>query len=84
MDSFANSVKDISSSIFGFDRTRLEGITKEDREWREKPDEKYTTLLGRLFSPRDSLILIGTTFGRNQIHPDVWIETVFNRYNLHP
>jgi len=82
LDSFAYSVKDVSSSIFGFDRIRLEGITKEDREWRERPDEKYSDLLGKSFSPRDSLILIGTTLGRNQIHSDIWVETVFNRYNL--
>lgn len=82
LDSFANSVKDVSNCIFGFDRNRLEGITKEDREWREMPDERYSFLLGKKFSPRDSLILIGTIFGRNQIHPDVWVETVFNRYSL--
>ena len=82
LDSFANSVKDVSSSIFGFDRNKLEGITKEDRQWREKADKKYSTLLGKNFSPRDSLILIGTTLGRNQIHHDIWVETVFNRYSL--
>jgi hypothetical protein len=81
LDSFANSVKDVSNSIFGFDRSRLEGITKEDRIWRETPDERYTSLLGKSFSPRDSLILIGTTLGRNQIHPDIWVESVFNRYD---
>jgi hypothetical protein len=82
LDSFANSVKDVSNIIFGFDRNKLDGLTKEDREWREKPDEKYSLLLEKSFSPRDSLILIGTNFGRNLIHKDVWIETVFNRYNL--
>ena len=81
LDSFAKSVKDVSNSIFGFDRSRLEGITKEDREWREKPDERYSILFNKSFSPRDSLILIGTTLGRNQIHQDIWVETVFNRYN---
>ncbi len=80
LDAFANSVKDVSNLIFGFDRNKLEGISKEDRIWRETPDERYSNLLGKNFSPRDSLILIGTTFGRNQIHQNVWIETVFNRH----
>lgn len=80
LDSFANSVKDVSSIIFGFDRNKLEGISKEDRIWRETPDERYSNLLGKNFSPRDSLILIGTTLGRNQIHQDIWIESVFNRH----
>lgn len=82
LDSFANSVKDVSNIIFGFNRTKLEGISKEDRIWRETPNQKYSDLLGKNFSPRDSLILIGTNFGRNQIHKDIWVETVFNRYYL--
>lgn len=83
LDSFAKSLKDVTNSIFGFDREKLEGFTSEDRIWRETPDKKYSELLGNdfaPFSPRDALILIGTTIGRNIIHPNIWIQTVFNRY----
>ena len=82
LDSFAKSIKDISHCIFGFDRTKLDGLTQEDRLWRETPDEKYSIMLKKPFSPRESLLLIGTSFGRNLIHNDIWIETVFNRFNM--
>lgn len=81
LDSFANSIKDISNIIFGFDKNILEGFTKENRELKEKPDEHYSSFLNKSFSPRDSLLLIGE-LGRNNIHPDIWVEPVFNRYNL--
>ena len=38
-ESFANSVKDSVSVIFGWDRSSLEGDTPESRRWREQPDE---------------------------------------------
>lgn len=79
IDSFAKSVKDVCSNMFDFDRNKLEGFTEEDRLWRETQSEKYTEMFGSPFTPRDALILIGTTIGR-KIHPDIWIETVFNRY----
>jgi len=80
LDSFAKSVKDVSHIVFGFDRDKLDGITQDDRNWRETPDQKYSDLLGKNFSPRDSLILIGTSFGRDILNNDIWIHTLFNRY----
>ena len=37
-DSFAKSLKDAVSNIFGWDRNLVEGNTKESRAWREQPD----------------------------------------------
>ena len=37
-DSFANTLKDAVANVFGWDRTLLEGRTKEAREWREQVD----------------------------------------------
>ena len=37
-ESFANSLKDAVSMVFGWDRTMLEGRTKQAREWREQVD----------------------------------------------
>ena len=34
-ESFANTLKDAVSSVFGWDRELLEGRTKEARAWRE-------------------------------------------------
>jgi hypothetical protein len=36
--SFAGALKDVLSVIFGWSREKLEGLTKEDREWREQID----------------------------------------------
>ena len=36
--SFASSLKDAVSSVFGWDRELLEGITEESRLWRENVD----------------------------------------------
>ena len=35
---FADTLKDILSVVFGWDRSSLEGNTPETRAWREKPD----------------------------------------------
>ncbi len=80
LDSFATSVKDIAAIIFNYDRTKIEGFTVEDRIWRENIDNEISNFLGRPFRPRDALTLIGTEFGRNMIHPNIWIKTVFDRY----
>ena len=79
LDSFASSVKDICSILFNFPRDKIEGIRSEDRIWRETPDKSMSELLKRDFSPRDAMMLIGG-IGRNQIHNDIWIKTLFDRY----
>lgn len=81
LDSFAKSVKDICSILFGYDRNKIEGITQEDRKWRESIDKNHSNLIGKDFTPRDAMVLVGTEFGRNMIHPNIWIETLFNRYD---
>jgi hypothetical protein len=81
IDSFAKSVKDICCIIFGYDREKIEGNNKEDRLWRETIDINISKLLGYSFTPRDAMIKVGTDFGRNMIHPNIWIESLFNRYN---
>ncbi len=80
LDSFATSVKDICCILFGYDRDKIEGNTIQDRFWREQIDEKTTNIMGYNMSPRDAMIFIGTKFGRNQINENIWIETLFNRY----
>ncbi len=81
LDSFAKSVKDICSILFGYDRNKIEGSTPDDRLWREKVDKNHTNLIGKNFTPRDAMVLVGTQFGRNMIHQNIWIETLFNRYD---
>jgi hypothetical protein len=78
-ESFANSVKDAVSTIFGWDRALLEGDTPESRAWREQDDKFWSEKLGKPFSPRLALQLMGTEAGRDVFHPDLWVHTVLNR-----
>jgi len=78
-ESFANSVKDSVSVVFGWNREMLEGATSESREWREKPDKFWSEKFGKEFSPRMALQLMGTEAGRDVFHPDLWIFTALRR-----
>ena len=79
-DSFAASLKDAVSAIFGWDRTMLEGSTKEAREEREKVDQWWATRLGiPHLSPRWALQYFGTDVCRNHFHNDIWLASVENR-----
>ena len=78
-ESFANSVKDAVSVVFGWDRSLLEGDTVDSRAWREQPDEFWSRKLGKEFSPRLALQLMGTEAGRNVFHTDLWVHTVERR-----
>jgi len=83
-ESYANSLKDACSIIFGWDRQMLEGATPESRAWREQPDEWWSEKLGREFSPRLALQLMGTEAGRDVFHPDLWVHTVLRRCEQAP
>lgn len=71
-ESFAKSVKDAASIIFGWDRELLEGETKTSREWREQPDPYWSAKMKQQFSPRKALQLLGTEVGR-AMHKDLWL-----------
>lgn len=75
--SFASTLKDIVSSIFGWDRKKLEGTTKEDREWREQVDTWWEHKLEiKGLTPRLVLQKIGTDLFRTHFHPDIWTIVV--------
>ena len=80
--SFASTLKDIISIMFGWSRDKLEGITKEDREWREKIDPWWSkTLKMPLLSPRYVMQYFGTDLFRNHFHSDIWVKIVENKLN---
>ena len=80
--SFASTLKDIISIMFGWSRDKLEGITKDDREWREKIDPWWSnTLKIPLLSPRYVMQYFGTDLFRNHFHPDIWVKIVENKLN---
>ena len=78
-DSFANTLKDAVAAVFGWDRTLLEGRTKEAREWREQQDDWWTNRLGRVITPRWVLQYWGTEVCRTGFHDDIWIASLENK-----
>jgi len=79
-ESFANSLKDAVSVVFGWDRTMLEGRTKQAREWREQVDPWWANRLNMPeLTPRWILQQWGTEVCRNGFHDDMWIASLENK-----
>ena len=78
--SFAESLKDAISNIFGWERDLLEGYTKESREWREMIDPWWAKRLDiPHLTPRWVLQNIGTDLLRNKFHTDIWVASLENK-----
>jgi len=79
-ESFASTLKDAVSSVFGWDRTMLEGRTKEAREWRECVDPWWAERLAMpTLTPRWVLQYWGTEVCRRGFHDDIWIASLENK-----
>ncbi len=79
-DSFANTLKDAVSAVFGWDRVLLEGRTTEAREWREQVDPWWADRLGMPnLTPRWILQHWGTEVCRQGFHDDIWIASLENK-----
>lgn len=78
-ESFAATLKDAVSSVFGWDREMLEGRTKTSREWREQVDTWWSERLGMQITPRHVLQYWGTNVLRQHFHGDIWIASLENK-----
>ena len=79
-ESFANTLKDAVAQVFGWDRTMLEGRTKQAREWREQVDPWWSQRLGiPHLTPRYILQQWGTEVCRKNFHDDIWIASLENK-----
>jgi len=79
-ESFANSLKDAVAQVFGWDRTMLEGRTKQAREWREQVDPWWAERLNiPKLTPRWVLQYWGTEVCRRGFHDDIWIAALENK-----
>ena len=74
--SFADKLKDGVATVFGWDRSMLEGDSVESREWRETVDEFWTNETGREITPRLVLQEFGTDCMRNGFYDGVWVSLV--------
>jgi hypothetical protein len=79
-ESFASTLKDAVAAVFGWDRTMLEGRTKEAREWREQVDPWWAARLDMpTLTPRWVLQYWGTEVCRKAFHDDIWIASLENK-----
>ena len=79
-ESFASTLKDAVSAVFGWDRDLLEGRTKEAREWREQVDPWWANRLNKpQLTPRWILQYWGTEVCRVGFHDDMWIASLENK-----
>lgn len=79
-ESFAGSLKDVISSIFGWDRELLEGLTDESRTWRNEIDPWWASRLNiPNLTPRWVMQNLGTDVLRNHFHNEIWIASVENK-----
>ena len=79
-ESFANTLKDAVAAVFGWDRTLLEGRTKEAREWREQVDPWWAERLAMpTLTPRWVLQYWGTEVCRRAFHDNIWIASLENK-----
>ena len=79
-ESFASTLKDAVAAVFGWDRTMLEGRTKQAREWREQVDPWWAERLNMPnLTPRWVLQYWGTEVCRKGFHDDTWIASLENK-----
>ena len=79
-ESFATTLKDAVANVFGWDRTLLEGRTKQAREWREQVDTWWAERLDMPnLTPRFILQHWGTNLCRRYFHDDIWIASLENK-----
>ena len=78
--SFADALKDVVASVFCWERSLLEGDTKESRKWREAIDPWWAKRLGiPEFSPRYAMRHLGTEVLRDNFHDALWRLNVERR-----
>lgn len=79
-ESFASSLKDAISVVFGWDRQLLEGRTVQSRKWRDQVDPWWADRLGiPHLTPRWILQYWGTEVCRGAFHDDIWIASLENK-----
>jgi hypothetical protein len=79
-ESFASTLKDAISCVFGWDRIMLEGLTLESRQWREQVDSWWAQRLNiPHLTPRWVMQYWGTEVCRQGFHDDIWVAGLENR-----
>ena len=81
--SFAHTLKNAISEIFGWPRNLLEGDTTESRNWRESVDKFWSNKLKKDITPRWVLQYFGTEVMRNTFNDNIWIWSLERQLSQH-
>ena len=81
--SFADTLKDGVSTVFGWPRDLLEGDTAESRDFREKPDEFWSKALGKPMTPRLALQKFGTEAMRGAFGENFWVHCLAKKIHTY-
>lgn len=81
--SFADSLKDATSAIFGWPRDLLEGDTIVSREFRETVDPFWSKKFGKDITPRYILQIMGTEVMRNNLLNSIWVDSLERKIYQH-
>jgi hypothetical protein len=81
--SFADSLKDATSAIFGWSRDLLEGDTIVSREFRETIDPFWSKKFGKDITPRYILQIMGTEVMRNNLLNSIWVDSLERKIYQH-
>lgn len=82
--SFADILKDVTSVLFGWDRDMLSGSTPTQREEREQIDNYWSVKLGKQWTPRLALQILGTEIFRQNLHQDIWVHCLERKIIANP
>ena len=75
---FAETLKDIVSILFGWDRNLVEGNTEYSRKWREEVSTFWSKELDiKNFTPRLALQTLGTDVFRDHFNQDIWVKVLY-------
>jgi hypothetical protein len=71
--SFADTLKDVLSSMFGWDRFILEGTTEENRAKRTEIDSFWSSKLNTEITMRSAMTSVGTDLFRKFFNENIWV-----------
>ena len=82
--SYADRLKDVAATLFGWDRDLIEGDTVDSRIWRNEPDEWGTNELGYDLTPRLVMQRVGTDCLRKGLDDRIWTLIVKKELQMNP
>ncbi len=77
---FADSVKDVASATYGWDRNMLQGSDQHSRIIREQYNKEWSDILGDFVTPRKTLQKTADMYKR-EYGDDIWAKIAVRKIN---